>query len=231
MSSIEVIFRVLKGKPEAYWRTVLYTSLLSPPCLLSPLKTCKFIRPNVALAYTAFACTTLCSPYLCHSLCINLTNTISAIHSGWAPLTMLISKRTQCTLHLPSHLSEVHAAQPQKTRENNFPLFSPPPRHPHPFALGAVLCFVWFRCENSRRNFATCAFACVRECVCVSHAPVSAILFDKKMERGARRGEERNNRDQTNQGHDRDGEGETENMKRSPTVYSCNLCSLPRVSL
>lgn len=54
-------------------------------------------------------------------------------------------------------------------------------------------------------------------CVCVC-APFSAILFDKKMERGeggAWRVEERNKRDQTNQGHDRHeerGNGEYEKI-------------------
>lgn len=171
MSSIEVVFRVLKGKPEADWCTVLYTSLLCPPPptppplppplppLPSPLKTCKFIRPNVPLAYTAFACTTLFSPYLYHSLCINLTNTISAIHSGWAPLTMLISKRTQCTLHLPSHLSEVHAAQPQKTEKITSLLSLLLLLLLATLSLFTLVLFYvlfGFCCENSTRNFPTC---------------------------------------------------------------------------
>lgn len=57
----------------------------SLPPFLSALKTCEFIRPKIALTYSAFACTTLYSYYLCHSLCINLTNAISAFHSGQGP--------------------------------------------------------------------------------------------------------------------------------------------------
>lgn len=102
---------MLKGNPEADWCSLLPSF---PP---SPAESIKVLQAGVALGYTAFACTALSSPYRYHSLCIDLANTISAIHSGWAPLTMLISKRTQCTLHLPSHLSEVHAAQPQKPQK------------------------------------------------------------------------------------------------------------------
>ena len=61
-----------------------------------------------------------------------------------------------------------------------------------------------------------CVFVCVCVCVCVCVLPSVPILFDKKMERGARRIEERRNeRDQTNQGHDRHeerGNGEYEKI-------------------
>lgn len=170
MSSIEVIFWGLKGEPGAGWCTVLYTSLLSPPLLSqpslypsspplpSPLKTCKFIRPNVALAFFLLLCHTLLSLSLTLTACINLTNTISAIHSGWAPQTMLISKWTQCMLRLPSHLSEVHAAQPQKKEKITSLVSPPPPYHPHPFALVLFYVLFGFCCETSMRNFATCVY-------------------------------------------------------------------------
>ncbi len=140
---------------------------------------------------------------------------------------MLISKRTQCTLHLPSHLSEVHAAQPQKTRENNFPRFSPlppPPNHPHSFALAPFYVLFGFAGKTPGETLLPVP---LYVCMCVLPSVPFCLIRKSSVGRGGYGRETR----ETKQTRDMTGtrRGKTENMKRSPTVYSCNLCSLPRV--